>query len=253
MATRAKSGAKKAPKGPRKAPRTKATAPGADGPKPLDHNEKGSRLTPDQERALFTSHRQLWNAHQAKQKALDEQRTKLVANLKNDGFKVLHMDIADALANPKGEKKQHDAVMDRLKVARWVGHPMGAQMDLFNQPDRTPAVDRAYDEGKQTSMEGRPKKPPYSPELPQYQRWMNGYDDDQERLRATVGRGTSAAAASGGGVSSKDGDPVQGGTPKPRSEFQRELAQTVAEGDPMTKRETPPAPAEPPPEDTTKH
>lgn len=242
----AKSGAKKAPKGPKKNPKTKATAPGADGPKPLDHNQKGSRLTPDEERALFLNHRTLWNAHQNKQKLLDKARSELVSNLRNDGFKVLHMNIADDLDNPKGEKKQHDAVADRLKVARWVGHKMGNQYDLFAQPDRTPAVDRAYDEGKQASMEGRPKKPSYAPELPQYTSWMNGYDDDQERLRATVGRGKNPTPAPG--VTTKDGSPVQGGTPVPRSQFTQELQETIAEGDKLAK-----GAEQPPAEDTTKH
>lgn len=210
--------ASKGPKGPKsgkpKNPKTKATVPGASGAVTTDHN---SRLTPDDERRLFLNHRTIWQTHQNKQKLLDEQRTKIVANLKGDGFKVKHMDIADALGNPKGEKRTSEEVQDRLKVAKWIGHPMGNQLDLFGQPDRTPSVDRAFDEGKQASMENKPCKPPYAPELPQYKTWMAGYAMDQERLQGTVGRGQQG------------GEPVAGERVS-RAEFKQRLQQTSKEG-----------------------
>ena len=63
------------------------------------------------------------------------------------------------------------------------------QMDLFEEPDRTPAADRAYDAGKQASMENQPRKPPHDPSTIQYERWMAGYADHQATLAATIGRG----------------------------------------------------------------
>ena len=69
-----------------------------------------------------------------------------------------------------------------LQVARWLGHPMGAQLDMFEAPDRTPIADRAYDEGKQASIENRSAKPSYAPETEAYRSYMSGYHDHQREL-----------------------------------------------------------------------
>lgn len=134
----------------------------------------------DQIRAGFNQHRQAWVQLTAKQKTLDKLWTDAKAALKADGYKVIQMQIADDLAgSPKQEAKVHVAVQDRLQVAKWIGHPLGAQLDLFAQPDRTPAVDRAYDLGKQAFMENQPAKPPYDSSTPQYAKWLEGHSDAQ--------------------------------------------------------------------------
>jgi hypothetical protein len=148
------------------------------------HNQTLGDRTADNIREGFLVHRNTWNQLTAAQKALDKRWTDCKAALKADDYKVLHMQIADDLSgSPKQEAKVHAAVHDRLQVALWVGHPMGAQLDLFAQPDRTPAVDRARDEGKQASMENRPAKPPYDPSTPQHQAYMEGFHEDQTRIQ----------------------------------------------------------------------
>jgi hypothetical protein len=57
---------------------------------------------------------------------------------------------------------------------------MGAQLDLFAQPDRTPAVEKAYDEGKQAFFENKRATPPYAPGVPQYTQWLEGYHNAQD-------------------------------------------------------------------------
>ena len=142
-----------------------------------------SQRDADAIREGFLVHRRAWVQLTAKQKALDKQWTDAKAALKADGYKIIQMQIADDLGgSPKQEAKVHAAVRDRLQVAQWVGHPMGAQLDMFSEPDRTPAEDRAYDEGKQASMENKPRKPPYDPSLPQHQKWLEGYGDHQKHL-----------------------------------------------------------------------
>jgi len=136
-------------------------------------------------RENFLQHRGVWNQLGAKQKLLDEQWKDAKAALKADGHKVVHMHIADALSNSaKSEAKIYGEVEDRLKVARYIGHKLGAQYDLFAQPDRTPLVDSAYDSGKQASMENETKKPPFDPSNEAYNAWMRGYDDHQKTLMA---------------------------------------------------------------------
>lgn len=187
-----------------KAPKAKAKAvkPG------LGHNSERSA---DAIRSGFNSHRSIWVRLTAEQKAIDRKWTDAKAALKADGYKVLHMQIADDLAgSPKQEAKVHSAVHDRLQVAQWVGHPLGAQLDLFSQPDRTPAVDRAYDEGKQASMENKPRQPPYDPGVPQYQRWLEGYADHQSTLAAGFKPLTERADEPGEGGDDGFGDEPEG-------------------------------------------
>ncbi len=185
------------------------------------HNQPPAGPNPDDIREAFLVHRGTWNQLTAAQKALDKRWTDCKAALKADGYKVIHMQIADDLSgSPKQEAKVHVAVHDRLQVAQWVGHPMGAQLDLFAQPDRTPAVDRARDQGRQASMENKPCKPDYDPSTPQYQSYMEGYQEDQARIASGIqplkaddgdeddGFGDTGAEASGWGASRDPARPL---------------------------------------------
>jgi hypothetical protein len=170
---------------------------------------ESDQRTEDQIRAGFLHHRQAWNQMTAKQKAIDKQWTDVKAALKADGYKVLHMQVADDLAgSPKAEAKVHTAVQDRLQVARWIGHPMGAQLDLFGQPDRTPATDKAYDEGKQAFMEDKRATPPYAPGVPQYTQWLAGWHAAQDaRVRGGLKPLVDDRKAAGWGLEEQeDGD-----------------------------------------------
>jgi len=157
---------------------TKDSAPGAD----VAAGDEKKQLTPDEVRQLFLTHRQGWIRYQAKLKTLEAEAKDLKAAIRSDGFTIKQMKIADQLADLKGEAKVKSEVEDRLQVARWIGHPLGAQLDLFAEPDRVPAEDVAYDEGKMTSMQGHTAKPRYSPETPQYRAFMAGYHDHQREL-----------------------------------------------------------------------
>lgn len=134
----------------------------------------------DEIKQNFLHHWGVWKRVSAKQKLLDKEWTETKAALKADGHKVGQMQIADDLhGSPKSEAKVHAAVHDRIHVADMTDHPMGQQMDLFNQPDRTPAVDRAAAQGKRDFMENKAAKPPYDPSTPQYASYMKAYGDTQ--------------------------------------------------------------------------
>lgn len=219
-----------------KKPKTKADAPGStETPPEPGHNSgaktNASRLTDNEERELFASHRTVWNTLSAKQKLLDEQWAKAKGALKGDGFKVLHMQIADSLINPKGEKRIHAEVRDRLWVARMIGHALGRQMDLFEAPDRTPAVDRAYEDGRTTSIDNQPRKCNYDPSTEQYREFMRGYNDHQEELMQRVGTGggqlndTTPLPAEGspGAEPKEDPEPESAANVVSRAEFRTRL------------------------------
>lgn len=226
--------APKPPKKPRATPKTNAQAPGAaalDTRGNIGDNSK-SRLTPAEEAELFGRHRQSWLTWKAKQAALDKIGIEVKAALKADGFKVAHMTIADDLGNVKGEKRVVDQVTDRLKVARWVGHALGQQYDLFEKGviERPPSRVDWRAEGRLASINNKPRKPPpeLAPDSDSYRAWMDGYSDHQEELSNLVGKGNGSLAD--GGVSSKDGDPVTSGTPVSRSAFKEGLAANEAAG-----------------------
>lgn len=219
-------------------PRTRKTrtdVPGGDAPVPGKGHNAGPGLTAAERKALFLSHRSTWIAYQAKQKALDEQRTEIVAALKADGFLLEHMKVADDFASgAKGEARQVDNVKRRLEVAYWIGHPMGNQLDLFQQPDRTPLADRAYEEGQRASMQNEPRKPPasYAPGSEPYERWMAGYADDQERIAAGFKKpADDEAAKTQAAVEDDEGGnqtaAVTSGTMVSRAEFKRRLAENA--------------------------
>jgi hypothetical protein len=156
--------------------RTKPDAPGADAAS-KGHNGPPP-LTADEERELFATHRSAWNGWQAKLKQIEKTGKDVKAALKSDGFTIAQMKIADQLANDDTKVKAE--VENRLKVARWLGHPMGAQLDMF--ADRVPISDRAFEEGKQASIEDRPAKPGYDPDTEAYRNYMAGYHEHQREI-----------------------------------------------------------------------
>ncbi len=149
-------------KGAKRGPRKALAGNGGDGRKLSKADNGKPKLGADDERVLFLHHRGAWNAWQAKVKALDKIGTDLKAALKADGFFVVDIQIADDLTgSPKQEQKVRTAVHRRLKVARWLGHPMGNQLDLFEGPQHpTVSIDRAYDHGVTVGVEGGKAEPP---------------------------------------------------------------------------------------------
>lgn len=162
-------------------PRTNPAAPGAASAE-AGHNSERPELTENEKRELFASHRTAWNGWKAKLAVVKAQEREMKEALKNDGFTVKEMQIADLLIEVHGEAKVKSEIEERLRVARWIGHPLGAQLDMFAQPDRMPAVERAYEEGKTCSIEGRTARPDYDPSTPQYRSFMAGYHDHQREL-----------------------------------------------------------------------
>jgi hypothetical protein len=177
-------------------------------------------LSPDEQRALFLHNRKEYIAAKAKEAAAKKIVDDIVTQAKSDGFTKKELDLSIELADLKKEKKVIADVETRLRVARWIGHKMGNQMDLFAEPDRTPAVDRAFDEGKQASMENQPRKSPYAPGLPQEAQWFDGYDKDQERLQGGVGRGKDTPPAPGGAGTATE--PPKSGMHMSRKDYQEQ-------------------------------
>lgn len=112
------------------------------------------------------------------------------ANLRNaykqakaDGFVKADFDDAFAIQQADGEKKKKAAIARSLQIAKWLGCDLGAQFDLFVEPNRVPAADRAFAEGETTSMKGQPLKCDYHETTEQYRQFVAGFNSHQETLQ----------------------------------------------------------------------
>jgi hypothetical protein len=143
-----------------------------------------SELTDDEKRALLIQHKGLYERSLAAKKAADAEFKNVCKKAKAECGKDAVADIKDAIAlnEPGGRAAIEAEIARKHRVARWMGLPVGAQPIMFEETDRRPAVDIAYDNGKAAGMAGDVCQPPHDPSVPQYQRWMEGWHDGQEIL-----------------------------------------------------------------------
>lgn len=92
---------------------------------------------------------------------------------------VLEIDNMIELETAEGEAKFKAKVEREVRVAQWMGLPVGANGNLFDLVDRTPAVDRAAARGKRDGLAGERAEPKCDPSTPQYQAYMTGYHEGQ--------------------------------------------------------------------------
>lgn len=173
------------PRKPR-TPKTKPGVPGTEGVAGLGHNsDKAKELTPDQQRALFLRHKTRYAAALTAKKAADADLKNVCNVIKAEGFTVDQIKAAIAFETPEGEAKETAKVKQILQAAAWAGVPLGTQLSLFEQPDRTPSVDVAYDKGKMASMQNQraaPQDAGYAPGTEQYDHYMAGFHSHQREL-----------------------------------------------------------------------
>jgi hypothetical protein len=113
------------------------------------------------------------------------------ANLRNayrsakaDGLLKVDFDDAFAIQQADGEKKKKAAIMRSLTIAKWLGCDLGQQLDMFAEPSRVPAAERAFSEGESASMLGKPLKCDYHESTEQYRQFCAGFNSHQETLQA---------------------------------------------------------------------
>jgi hypothetical protein len=155
----------------------KAATPEAKGSVPGDNQFK-----------IDADTRELARHHRDKYVKLKEALSKAQRNMqswgkevKGDGLTVRQIKLMVELSTPEGEAAWRMAIANDLIAAQYQGAAIGQQLSLFLEPDRTPAVDVAYDQGQQDCMDGKTAKSPYAPDLPQTQSYLKGYHDETER------------------------------------------------------------------------
>jgi hypothetical protein len=178
--------------------KTDPNAPGANAEKPqaaagIGHNA----LSDDEMRTLAFQHRDKYAKALASKKKADADLKNVCKVAKADLGKGAVDIIKDliALDEPEGEAEIREKLKRQADAMRWAGLPLGSQIELaLGEVDRTPSVDRAFDEGKKMSAENKPAKPGYDPSTPQYRAFMDGYAEHQASLAASLGRGGDAQA-----------------------------------------------------------
>lgn len=160
-----------------KSPRKNKTETVAKNP-PAGHN---SGIDPEQQ-ALFLTHKSAYQRVLEKFKKAQADVRNVGKTIKADGFTLRQVKLAVDLDEPEGEAVLKMAIANDLLVARWMNCDVGQQMDMFMEPSRVPAADRAYSEGQKCSMENRAAVPPYDPSTQQHARFMAGFHDHQASI-----------------------------------------------------------------------
>lgn len=162
------------------------TVPTSNGEVSSTHNSKPhvakEPLSDDQLRALFFNHKsQYEKALEAKKKA-DATLKVVCKQIKAEGTKLDDIKTAIRLEEPEGEAELRAQIEREIRVARWVGLPLGTQLSLLDEIDRTPIDERAFEEGKRAGLKGQVASPPSSYAGDTMQKWMDGWSAGQAVL-----------------------------------------------------------------------
>lgn len=166
----------KAPKPPKEPKQRKPR-----GPKPAPTTVSGSNSMDPDKRALFLKDKSEYAKLKERANKAAQALRAHGKIIKSDGFTIRQIKLAIQLDTPEGEAEFKSLVANDLLAAQYAGVPIGSQLTLFLEPDRTPAVDMAFDEGQRDSMEGKTANPGYAPSTPQFARYMEGFNGDTER------------------------------------------------------------------------
>ena len=164
---------------PAKKPRA-AKAPKADPKTPAPQVAGANSVDRDMQN-LARVHRDKYVQLRAAQLKASAAMKNLGKTIKADGLTLRQIKLMVELSTPEGEAAFKSLVANDLLAAQWQGAAIGAQLQLFIEPDRTPAVDIAYEQGIQDAMDAKSAISPYDPSVPQHTEYLRGYSDEQER------------------------------------------------------------------------
>lgn len=171
---------KKEPKPRKKAEKKVEAAPAAKGSVVNDNVPKAD----PEMRELARHHRDTYIKRKAALSKAQRDMQAFGKEVKGDGFSMRQIKLMVELSTPEGEAAWRMTIANDLIAAQYQGAAIGSQLSLFLEPDRTPAVDIAFDEGVQDCIDGKAAKPGYDPSVPQYQRYLEGFAQEQDRRMA---------------------------------------------------------------------
>lgn len=95
--------------------------------------------------------------------------------LAEGNFTKADFDTAIAVETAENEARERARIARSLRIAQIMGSSLGAQLDMFLQPDRTPAADIAAQEGESDALQNKAAHPKYDPSTEQYRMYMESY------------------------------------------------------------------------------
>lgn len=152
----------------------------------IGHN-KPAELTNDEKQALHYRHCTDYETKLAAKKKVEAEFKNACKVIKSEGDSVARIKMTLRARTPEGEDALKAEMQDIADTLRWSGTSVGDTKDLF-PVDRTPAIERAFAEGKRAGMDGQPCSPPYDPSVPQYKAWMDGWSEGQSVLASAFGK-----------------------------------------------------------------
>lgn len=135
-----------------------------------------------EEKALFLNHLPLVKkARERIASATSEIRLLYKRAKAEGGFTKADFDTAIAVETAENEARERAAIARKLKIAKIMGSSLGAQLDMFLEPDRTPAADIAFQEGESDALQNKIAKPKYDPSTEQARKYLSGYHSVSEK------------------------------------------------------------------------
>lgn len=141
-------------------------------------------LSDDQQRALFVHHLTKIEALKKEVASISGTLRAAYKIAKAEGYAKKDIDFAIRLRTIDDTEVIEERRREQ-KLAQWINHPLGTQPDLFNHGDgldRTPDVDRAFEDGKLAGLEGKVCQPPHHFQTEQSDHWVRGWHEGQKLM-----------------------------------------------------------------------
>lgn len=169
------------PKGSKNKPKS---VPTSDGGATTDHNTvRPGELTDDQKAALFFQHAKQYEKALDTKKQADAAFKNVCKLIKSEGSSVEEIKLA-AMSPEALDAKIRAEIERSQRLSRWLGMPVGTQISLLDEIDRTPSTDKARADGKRAGLAGLDASPPFAKHLPQAQDWLDGWHEGQAVVAA---------------------------------------------------------------------
>jgi hypothetical protein len=222
--------------------------------KPDDMIGHNSDLSPEERRDLFFRHFNKISAQADRIAVLQAEMKTLRKTAKADGIVLADVDFAMRCATLEDDSIIVDELRRRTEIAAWMALPVEFQADMFGG-DLTPADDRAFAKGKlakSLGKKGDPTMDGYDASTPQWNAWLNGFNDGDAPADAKARKGARKGGKKNGAPSEApppDADAVAARTaeelgesiPEVDKSYSERLAEANQRGDAMARGEAPPA------------
>jgi hypothetical protein len=142
-------------------------------------------LTDDQARALHFLHVREYEGVVAALKAAAAAKKSRIGIIRAEGGSIDQIKATLELQTPEGEKRIQADIERKVTAGRWQGSRIGnLQLDMFAAEDRSPILEKAYEEGKLRGLRGDSMQTEYAGEAEQ--EWLRGWHAGQDALTATL-------------------------------------------------------------------